>query len=1048
MLVQQTRSRGLLILALLACTAAGTVSCTGAAPSADNQDDNEPLNAAGSCGTFRWAVKTGTDSSASSVNLTPVDTTLAALVALPKPASLPSTRIAPTELETVRLTNVTLTQYKSESDSDYHLGIVSGSAQLEAEIPSPACASGSAFAAALAKARTDFDAKFKVTGSYQQANIPVTITGVAFFDMPAHGANGAPNGIEMHPLLSICFGQDCAGAATPDFSLSASPVAVTSQGGATATSVISAAVSGGFSSSISLSTSGLPAGATASLSATSISGSGAATLSLNPGSAAPGTYSVVITGTSGARSHQATIAWNIGQATSPDFSLAATPAQVSTGSGTSAQSNISAAAQNGFTGSVALSASGVPSGASASFSPASISGSGSSTLTLASGTAAAGSYTLSIAGVSGSLTHSTSIGWTIGGGGGGGNAIVNGDFEQGLAAWTSVGSTSTSTTVHGGSTAAKVGSVTSQTLDSISQTFTAPSGASLSFWFQGVCTNTVQYAWAGATLADNTSGTSKTLLPNTCTKTGKWVQVNAGALPAGHSLTLTLSSKSEVYKTSSNYTLFDDVVVTGGSAPNPDFSITTSVASVNGSGTATISIAGANGFAGSVSLSASGTPAGSSATFSPGSVAAGTSATLTLSKGTASAGTQLVTITGTSGSLTHSTSLSWTIGATSTPDFILTTDVAAVSSTGTASATATATLAPTGGFNSTVALSVSGAPSGASVAFNPTNVPGGSGSATLTLSPGSATAGSYALKITATAGALTHTAPLGWTISSGTNTGAIQTVFIILMENHNWSSIKGSASAQYINNTLLTQGAHAENYVNVPGIHPSEPNYLWLEAGTNFGVLNDNAPSANHQSTTQHLTALLQNHGISWKSYQEGIPGTSCPLATSGLYAPKHNPMVFFDDVTNTLSASSANCIAHVRPYSELATDLQSNQAARYNFITPNLCNDMHNTSGCATSDSVKNGDNWLAQNVPTILNSAAYKNGGALFITWDESEQGDHPIGMIVMSPKAKAGHSSSIAYSHSSTLRTFQELFGVSPMLGDASNATDLSDLFSSFP
>ena len=1047
MLAQQPRTRGLLILALLACTAAGTGSCTGAAPSVDNQDDTEALNAAGSCGVFRWAVKTGTDPGAGSVNLAPVDTTQAALVALPKPSSLPSTRIAPTEFGTVRLTNVTLTQYKSEPDSDYHLGIVSGSAQMEAEIPSPACAGGSTFAAALAKARADFDAKFTVTGSYQQANIPVTITGVAFFDMPAHGANGAPNGIEIHPILSICFGLDCAGAATPDFSLSASPVAVTSQAGAAATSAISAAASGGFSSSISLSTSGVPSGAIASLSATSISGGGAATLSLNPGSAAPGTYPVVVTGTSGALSHQATIAWTIGQATSPDFSLAATPAQVSTGPGASAQSSISVAAQNGFTGGVALSANGVPSGASASFSPASIAGSGSATLTLASGTAAAGSYPLSISGVSGSLTHSTSITWTISGGGGG-NAIVNGDFERGLTSWVSVGSTSTSTTAHGGSTAAKVGSATAKTLDSISQTFTAPVGASLSFWYQGVCNDKVQYAWATATLRDNTSGTSKTLLPNTCSKTGKWAQVNAGALPAGHRLTLTLSSKSEVYKTSSNYTLFDDVVVTGGVVPNPDFSITTSATSVNGSGASTVSIAGANGFAGTVSLSASGAPAGSSATFSPGSVAAGGSATLTLSPGSASAGTQVITITGTSGSLTHSTSLSWTIGATSTPDFTLTTDVGAVSSAGTASATATASLAPTGGFNSTVALSVSGKPSGALVAFNPASVPGGSGSATLTLSPGSAAVGTHALTITATGGALTHTAPLSWTISSGTNTGAIQTVFIILMENHNWSSIKGSASAPYINNTLLAQGAHAENYVNLPGIHPSEPNYLWLEAGTNFGVLNDSAPSVNHQSTTQHLSTLLQNRGINWKSYQEGITGTTCPLVTSGLYAPKHNPMVFFDDVTNTNSASSANCIAHVRPYSELATDLQSNQAARYNFITPDMCNDMHNSSGCATSDSVKNGDDWLAQNVPVILNSAAYKNGGALFITWDESEQGDHPIGMIVMSAKAKAGYSNNLAYSHSSTLRTFQEIFGVTPMLGGASNATDLSDLFSTFP
>ncbi|HUJ29349.1 MAG TPA: alkaline phosphatase family protein, partial [Myxococcales bacterium] len=149
-------------------------------------------------------------------------------------------------------------------------------------------------------------------------------------------------------------------------------------------------------------------------------------------------------------------------------------------------------------------------------------------------------------------------------------------------------------------------------------------------------------------------------------------------------------------------------------------------------------------------------------------------------------------------------------------------------------------------------------------------------------------------------------------------------------------------------------------------------------------------------------------------------------------------------------NANSANCIAHVRPFTELATDLANNAAPRYAFITPNACDDGHNSSGCATTDEVKNTDNWLAANVPTILNSAAYRNNGALFITWDESEgTTDVPIGMIVLSPKAKGhGYSNSISYTHSSTLRTMQEIFGVQPFLGDAANATDLSDLFSSFP
>ena len=175
-----------------------------------------------------------------------------------------------------------------------------------------------------------------------------------------------------------------------------------------------------------------------------------------------------------------------------------------------------------------------------------------------------------------------------------------------------------------------------------------------------------------------------------------------------------------------------------------------------------------------------------------------------------------------------------------------------------------------------------------------------------------------------------------------TSTTSAPAIFVILMENHTWSQIKNSASAPYIN-SLLTKGAHTEAYFNPPGLHPSEPNYIWLEAGTNFGVTNDSDPASNHQASTAHLTTLLDAAGISWKAYQENIVGDACPLSSKGLYAAKHNPMIFFDNVTGVNNPQSAYCIAHERPYTELATDMTSGKVARYNFITPNLCSDMHN---------------------------------------------------------------------------------------------------------
>lgn len=274
----------------------------------------------------------------------------------------------------------------------------------------------------------------------------------------------------------------------------------------------------------------------------------------------------------------------------------------------------------------------------------------------------------------------------------------------------------------------------------------------------------------------------------------------------------------------------------------------------------------------------------------------------------------------------------------------------------------------------------------------------------------------------------------------------IGTVFVVLFENHGWSEIKGNPSAPYLNNTLLPQSSYCDAYMARPGLHPSEPNYLWLEAGTNFGILDNEDPAINHQNTTNHLVSQLRTANISWRTYQEDIDGLSVPLVATNLYVPRHNPFVYFDDITGTNNANDAYGIAHNRPYSELATDLTNNTVARYNFITPNLCNGGHDS--CPPNyDPVSQIDSWLAAELPKILNSAAFSNNGAVFLTWDESFD-DGPVGMIVLSPQARGGgYHNSIIYTHSSFVRTMQQIFGVGPWLADAANTTDMSDLFVDF-
>ncbi|MGR8998474.1 MAG: alkaline phosphatase family protein [Gammaproteobacteria bacterium] len=355
---------------------------------------------------------------------------------------------------------------------------------------------------------------------------------------------------------------------------------------------------------------------------------------------------------------------------------------------------------------------------------------------------------------------------------------------------------------------------------------------------------------------------------------------------------------------------------------------------------------------------------------------------------------------------------------------------------------------------------------------------------------------------------------------------SVKTVFVIAMENHNWTQpdnqftgsqqqVYGNPAAPFLTNlingtlattvngkTITSQTAYASAYHNVlstptganPSIHPSEPNYIWSEAGTNFGVFNDNQPygtGGTNQNTTQHLTGLMQQQGITWKSYQEDIdlvpnsgnvnqpapdsltstvaPQSEWTLPISNFsgtsatytnyyngshqydYQVKHNPMAFFTDTNggNNVTSSNPERLQYA-PLEQLQTDLKNNTTAEYNWITPDQFNDMHTelSGGFTyngthfTGDQAKiaQGDNFLSIIIPQIMASQAYQDHGAIVIWNDETEptftgnQNDynHTIMEIVISSLAASNingkpFNSTDNLTHSDDLRTMQDIFGV---------------------
>jgi len=252
----------------------------------------------------------------------------------------------------------------------------------------------------------------------------------------------------------------------------------------------------------------------------------------------------------------------------------------------------------------------------------------------------------------------------------------------------------------------------------------------------------------------------------------------------------------------------------------------------------------------------------------------------------------------------------------------------------------------------------------------------------------------------------------------------VSTIFLIVMENHDYSQIIGNSAAPYIN-TLSQQYALSANYQAIT--HPSLPNYFALVTGETI-IPNDCNNCIGQKAPT--IADQLEKVGKTWKGYIESMP-KSCALNDAGPYVQRHNPFVYFSSLQ-----TSGTCAKNDVSYTNFHSDLASGSVGNFNFIVPNVDNDMHD-------GTIQQGDNWLKQEVPQILNSSAYKNNGVLMITWDEGTDNSNQIVTLVISPLGKKSFTSKVSYTHYSLLRTIENAFGLPP-LGNAANASAMSDMF----
>jgi len=287
----------------------------------------------------------------------------------------------------------------------------------------------------------------------------------------------------------------------------------------------------------------------------------------------------------------------------------------------------------------------------------------------------------------------------------------------------------------------------------------------------------------------------------------------------------------------------------------------------------------------------------------------------------------------------------------------------------------------------------------------------------------------------------------------GVTASKIKVVFVVALENTDAARLYGNRTdAAYINDSLLPKYARSSAFEDeLPLSIPSEPHYIWMEAGTNafsdHTFKDDAAPSSSvSTSSTAHLVTQIRKagNGVTWMSYQEGLDSATgtCPIAASGFYAPKHDPFVFFQDIAGSPpSKTDAYCSAHHKPMASLAEDLLSRKVARYNFVTPNLCHDMHGADGCPDGNNIRSGDNWLKANLPPLI-AYADANAGVILLVWDEGDATGH-MPFLVIGPHVKKGYVSAVPYTHSSILKSMERILRL-PVLPSVSSASDLSDFF----
>jgi len=737
--------------------------------------------------------------------------------------------------------------------------------------------------------------------------------------------------------------------APPNFTVSASPTSLSIQQGNPGTSTITTAITGGFSSTISLSASGAPSGTTVSFNTNPMPapGAGNSTMTITVGAGTPlGTYPITVTGNGGGIQQNATVTLTV--VAVPAFTLSATPSSVTIQQGSQGTPMITTTISGGFNNAISLSASGAPSGITVSLNPNPIPapGSAGSTMTITVGLSTpAGTYPITVTGNGGGIQQNTVVtlqvislsGWQqefdfrntpgyVNDLSGNNYVLPTTGYPTRSNSGYSFGWVKTSLVqgrdrnasldprlaginyINNGSTATFYADLPSAGAYSLS--LAMGDAGYQACW--GQCQ--IQFLDGNTLLATVTGGATNMGYfydaqgKNWSAAAWPTNSLNQQVTLSGTRLTVVVGTTKA---TGDNTPIAFLGVTQVAGAPNFTMSASPSSVTVQqgNQGMSTITTAVSGGFNSALSLSASGAPSGTTVSFdtnpipAPGSGSSGM--TIVVGSNTP-VGTYPITITGNGGGIQQNTTLTLTVTAQQQPSFTISASPSSLSIPQGNQDGSTITTTVSGGFNSSIALSASGMPNGITVSFSPNPMPApGSGNSAMTVVAGStAPVGTYPITVTGNGGGIQQNTTVTVTVVAGSGPAASVTNLQVMFQNGqtfiSWSDPYAGAGPGTANAANYRYNVYRAVAPNCPISSTTDPGLVEIQQG----ILNDSAilnPQTYHPWSTSlrtNLTNAQVTLGSGALTNPSGLAVYTATAAQTGCYG------VVTHDITGTLADS------------------------------------------------------------------------------------------------------------------------------------------------